>query len=111
MKLRLDEPDLINLPWEYLYDPRQAEYVCLSRNTPVVRYLELPQPIPPMSVEPPLRILGMIASPQDLPQLDVERERKRVERATSGLRDQGCLSHPVGAAEHRRENRGKRGHV
>jgi len=45
LKLRIQMPELAALPWEYLYDSRQAEYVCLSRNTPVVRYLELPQPI------------------------------------------------------------------
>jgi len=91
LKLRIQVPGLAALPWEFLYDPRQAEYVCLSRNTPVVRYLELPQPIQPLAVTPPLRILGMIASPRDLPELDVARERQRVERAIQDLRAQGLV--------------------
>jgi len=66
-KLRIQSPELAALPWEFLYDSRQAKYVCLSRNTPVVRYLELPQPIPPLTVTPPPRIMGMIASPSDPP--------------------------------------------
>jgi CHAT domain-containing protein len=91
-KLRIQSPDLATLPWEFLYDPRQAEYVCLSRNTPMVRYLELPQPIRPLTVTPPLRILGMIASPASLPALDVTNERQRVERATEELRGRGLVN-------------------
>ena len=79
------------MPWEFLYDPRQAEYVCLSRNTPLVRYLELQQPLQSLKVTPPLRILGVIAGPSDLPALDVARERERVERAVAGLRAQGAV--------------------
>jgi formylglycine-generating enzyme required for sulfatase activity len=89
LKLCIQSPELAALPWEYLYDQRQAEYVCLSRNTPVVRYLELPQPIPPMSVEPPLRILGLVASPSGVEALDVAREMGRVERALDKLRARG----------------------
>jgi formylglycine-generating enzyme required for sulfatase activity len=91
LKLRIQPPELAALPWEFLYDPRQAEYVCLSRSTPVVRYLELPWPIPPLSVRSPLRILGMIANPDDLPPLDVEREKGRVERAVKELRAHGLV--------------------
>jgi tetratricopeptide (TPR) repeat protein len=91
LKLRIQSPELAVLPWEFLYDPRQAEYICLSRHTPVVRYLELPQVIQPLTVAPPLRILGMIASPRDLPTLDIEREKERVERAIKDLRAHGLV--------------------
>ena len=37
LKLRIQPPELAALPWEFLYEPRQAEYMCLSRNTSVVR--------------------------------------------------------------------------
>lgn len=93
LKLRIQSPALAALPWEFLFDPRQAEYVCLSRNTPIVRYLEIPQPIQPLTVTPPLRILGMAVSPNDpyLGQLDVQREKQRVENATKDLRERGLL--------------------
>jgi formylglycine-generating enzyme required for sulfatase activity len=91
LKLRIQPPELAALPWEFLYDPRQAEYVCLSRVTPVVRYLELPRPMPPLSVRPPLRILGMIASPGDLEPLDVTREKGRVERALKEYQARGLV--------------------
>jgi hypothetical protein len=56
---------LVALPWEFLYDPRRG-YVCLSTSTPLVRYIALPQPVRPLTVTPPLRVLGMEASPENL---------------------------------------------
>ena len=89
LKLRFHPPDLAALPWEFLYDPRQTEYICLSRNTPLVRYLETPQSIPPLSLSPPLRIIGVIASPRDLKPFEVEREKERLETALHGLQVRG----------------------
>ncbi len=91
VKLRIAAPELAALPWEFLYDSRQADFVCMSRNTPLVRYLECPQPIQPLAAVLPLRILGMIASPSDLEPLDVERERRRVEDTLAGLRRDGLV--------------------
>jgi len=91
LKLRIQSPKLAALPWEFLYDAGQAEYVCLSSNTPIVRYLELPQPPEPLSVRLPLRILGMIASPKDLADLDVKREKQRVEKAIRHLLARGLV--------------------
>jgi hypothetical protein len=80
---------LAALPWEFLFDQRRAKFVCLCRDTPVVRYLQLPRPIRPMVISGPLRILAMVASPADLPRLDVDRERERIERATAVLQQTG----------------------
>ncbi len=91
LKLRIKPPELAALPWEFLYDSHQADYISLSSNTPVVRYLELAQSIQPLSVEPPLRILGMIASPNDLLALNVEREKQRVEEAIRDVRERGLM--------------------
>jgi hypothetical protein len=91
LKLRIEPPELARLPWEFLYDPHQAEYVCLSRNTPIVRYLELPQSIQPINVTPPLRILAMIASPNDLPPLNAGHEKRLMKRATKDLQTQGLV--------------------
>jgi hypothetical protein len=91
LKLRIQPPELAALPWEYLYHPGRAEYVSLSTQTPVVRYLEVPQRIRPLTVAPPLRILGMVVSPSDLPSLDVEREKGRIEHAIRHLRARGLV--------------------
>jgi hypothetical protein len=77
MRLRLrlaDTPELAKLPWEFLYDPDRDRFLAQSRRSPLVRYLDLPDPPQPLSVEGPLRLLVMISSPSDYPELDVERE-------------------------------------
>ncbi len=89
LKLRIQPPELASLPWEFLYDARRAEYLCLSTQTPLVRYLELPQVIQPLLVTPPLRILGLLASPIGLASLDTENEKARVEQALKNLMDSG----------------------
>lgn len=89
LKLRVQAPDLSVIPWEFLYDEQEDEYLALARSTPVVRYLELPQPLKPLTVTPPLKILGMIASPRDQDPLDTGRERKRLEDAVAPLQKEG----------------------
>jgi tetratricopeptide (TPR) repeat protein len=91
LRLRIQAPELAALPWEYLYDPRQGEYVCLSRGTPLVRYPETAQPIQPLTVQPPLRILGMISNPSDLDTLDVGREKERMQQALAALQESGLV--------------------
>jgi len=91
VKLRIQPPALAVLPWEFLHDPRRGEYICLSQQTPLVRYLELPQTIRPLAVTPPLRILAMIASPTDVPPLDVETERQRLDQALAPLQEAGLV--------------------
>jgi hypothetical protein len=92
LKFRIGPPELAALPWELLYDPRRGEYVCLSRDTPLVRFLELPQAVEPLLVSPPLRILGMVASPGDLLPLDVAQEKQRVEKALKDLQARGLVT-------------------
>jgi hypothetical protein len=91
LKLRVHPPELAVLPWEFLYDVERDRYPCLSSNTPLVRYLDLPQPIEPLPVSPPLRILGMVTSPLGLDPLNVGHEKRLVEEATKGLRENGLL--------------------
>ena len=90
VKLRIHPPKLASLPWEFLYDPR-SEYICLSSHTPLVRYPEVAQPPLPLSVTPPLRILGMVASPADLDELNVPLEKQRVEMALKPLQEAGLV--------------------
>jgi hypothetical protein len=89
LKLRLEPPELAVLPWELLYDAGQEQYLCLSDTTPLVRYVELPAPCQPLTVTLPLCILGMTASPKDLPELDVAREQQRIDTALAGLKARG----------------------
>jgi uncharacterized membrane protein HdeD (DUF308 family) len=91
LKLRIHPPNLARLPWEFLYDPDRDEYLSLSSKTPLVRYLDLHQPVEQLPVSPPLRILGMVSSPRDLPVLDVEYEKGLVEEAIKGLRTSSLI--------------------
>ena len=91
VKLRISSPELAALPWEYLYDPAQADYLSLSTSTPLVRYIPLPQAMEPLTVRLPLRILAMAVTSDDLPGLDVERERERLDRAIAPLRERGIV--------------------
>ena len=84
LRLRIEAPELAALPWEFLKDPK-GDYLCLSSQTPVTRYLAVAEPNESLKIEPPLRILGMVASPADLPPLDVENEKERMNQALAEL--------------------------
>ena len=92
IKLRTPVASLAALPWELLHDPRTDDFVCLSNSTPLVRYVEAPQPPRPLTVTRPLRILGMVAGPKDLPALDVAKERARIEEAVSAPGLKGAVT-------------------
>jgi hypothetical protein len=92
IRLRVDAPELAILPWEHLYDEAEREYVCLAKETPLIRYLELTRPPQPLTIRPPLRVLGMVASPSDLPALDVELEKQQMAEAIQHLQNEGQVS-------------------
>ena len=92
IRLRLtDTPELIDIPWEYLYNPND-DFLALSNETPVVRYLEFTEEVRPLTVSPPLRILVCIASPTDLNPLDVTREWSNLRTALRPLEQRGLLT-------------------
>ena len=82
--LRLRAPELAGLPWEAMFDPEADEYLC--QREPIVRYVETAQPATPLPVNPPLRILGIVSAPRDLPTLDVAEEQRRLTDAIADLR-------------------------
>jgi hypothetical protein len=93
IRLRLAAvPELADLPWEYLYNPALNRFLTLSAETPVVRYLDLPERIQPLPVKPPLRVLVMIASPSDYPALDVEQEWRKLSEALDDLERRGLVA-------------------
>jgi CHAT domain-containing protein len=91
VRLQVLAPELATLPWEFLYDPRQGEYLCFLPNRLVIRYLDLPQPPQAVSVELPLLVLAMVASPSNLDPLNVDYERKRLIDALTPLEKRGAL--------------------
>jgi len=92
LKLTIQPSELAGVPWEFLYDSRQGDFLCLSSKTPIIRHLEVSQALEQLCVRPPLNILGMVASPLDLDVLDVEHEKRLVEEATKDLQANGLVN-------------------
>jgi hypothetical protein len=86
--LRLGQaPDLSNIPWEYLCE--EGRFLSVSERTPIVRYLDLTKAHTSLTLTPPLRIIGMVSSPSDVVELDVEEEKHRLEQALESLVKEG----------------------
>ncbi len=90
IRLRLNKaPQLADVPWEYLYPASLRQFLVLSTKTPVVRYLEQPRAVPPLTVTPPLQVLVVVCSPTNLATLDVDAEVARIGHALAGLEQSG----------------------
>ncbi|MGH3720875.1 MAG: CHAT domain-containing protein [Pseudonocardiaceae bacterium] len=87
--LRVRPPELARLPWEFLFDPGQQDYLGLSM--PLVRYPEVLAPRQPLAIALPLRILGMVARPGDQHALEVDEEQRRLHTALAGLDREGLV--------------------
>jgi len=92
IKLRLAAaPQLLDLPWEYLYHRRRNLFLGQSTTSSLVHFLDLQDPVASLTVALPLRMLVVIANPLDLPALDVEREWSNIQRALGDLIERGLL--------------------
>jgi len=118
IRLRLnDVPQLASLPWEYLYDAEGRGFLALSARTPVVRYLELSEGLSTLLVEPPLRVLAVISTPQGYRELaEADEEWRRLCAALepllrSGLIEVERLARPTSAALEARLRTGQPIHV
>jgi YVTN family beta-propeller protein len=77
--LQVEPPELARLPWEFLFDSDQDDYLGLA--VPVIRSPAVLQPVRPLSLTLPLRILCMAARPGDQYRLAVEEEQLRLQEA------------------------------
>ena len=92
LRIRLRLPGVLaNIPWEYLYDSEYGGFISLSPETALVRYLELPAPVRPFPISPPLRILAMISAPSDVPELEDEEEWHKLTGALDDLVRSGLV--------------------
>ena len=80
-----DEPELLGIPWEFLC--RDGVFLAGQVRTPIVRELETTAKAHERVVEGRLQMLGVVASPIGLAELDVNGEITRVEAALSSMRD------------------------
>lgn len=87
LRLRLHlPPELALLPWELLHD--QSLYLSFDPRCPIIRFLDLPDTPSPLSTEPPLRLLHLVASPAGAEPLNVEKEAWLLKLALAELAEQ-----------------------
>jgi tetratricopeptide (TPR) repeat protein len=91
IRLRINVPEFHDLPWEYLYNSQFDQFLALSKDTPIIRYIELPYTTQALPVKTPMKILVMISSPDGFPPLDVEEEWRRLNQALRPLIDQDLV--------------------
>lgn len=92
LRLSLDldaAPALLCVPWEFLYRP--PRFLASQRRSPVVRVLGAAELGDPPTISGAVRVLGVVASPNDLTALDVDAERRRVDRAVEAVRTMGRI--------------------
>jgi len=95
LKIKIDPSDeetgaLADLPWELLCDETE-DFLALSRQTSIVRYLDVPRSSQPIPFTPPLRILAVGASPRGLDPLNLEEEMQGLDglnRSSAGVQVQ-----------------------
>lgn len=89
LRLFVRDPEASRWPWEFLFDPQRRSFLSLSAKTPILRYQELPIPVRPLAVEPPLRILAVTAEPSGYAWLNVEEEWSDLKQALKDLEKKG----------------------
>lgn len=72
------------LPWETLYCRETRTFFALDRRTSVVRFLEVPIPVAPVTARPPLKTLLVAANSASHERLDLAREQRLVREALEG---------------------------
>jgi CHAT domain/WD domain, G-beta repeat len=90
--LRLHPPELARLPWELMFSDRNGGY--LSWHNPMVRYAGVAEPVRPLPVTQPLRVLGMTALPGDgdLPAFGAGAGKRLLQQSLAPLRERGLVT-------------------
>lgn len=94
LRLRLnlsDAPELAALPWEFLYDAATNRFFALSNETPLVRFFDLPDPLTPLRVVPPLRILVLLSPDENVDQAAADQDWRSLSDALQELRTHGLV--------------------
>ena len=85
INMRVRAPELAALPWELLYDPVLDAHVLLKDQVSLVRMPESAGPVKRLSVDGPLRILGIVVDLPSAPSIGAQAEREHVAVALADL--------------------------
>jgi len=120
IRLRLEPPELGAIPWEYLYDELNDLFLGVSPETPITRYIQVPEPPRSITIHSTLKVLAVISNPINLaecglPELDAEKEKQVLNQALeewekAGLVQLEFLDHAV-ASEIREKLRRYQPHI
>jgi CHAT domain/Carbohydrate family 9 binding domain-like len=92
VRLRLSAvPELASVPWEYLYSGTLGSFLTLLTDTPLVRFIDLPQSVEALTVAPPLTVLVVVSDPTDIAVLDVAQEKERLRQALAKPIEEGRI--------------------
>jgi formylglycine-generating enzyme required for sulfatase activity len=91
LRLRFKDAPFEAWPWELLFDSDRHQFLSQSTSTPIVRYLDLAQPVPRLRATPPLRMLVVIASPAGHAVLDADRECDLLQKSLQGRKTRGIV--------------------
>lgn len=87
LKLRLDAPELLSLPWELMHTAKLPPgFLVLNGKLSLARYIALEQPVTKPQFRVPLKILVLISRPLKLGRLDTNLEKKFIEKSLRPLR-------------------------
>jgi hypothetical protein len=85
-----DAPELMNLPWEFLYE--KPRFLSQSIYSPVARSLDLRDVPAPYPLALPLNVVGMVSSPHGFATLDIEQEKEKLATALEPLCRDGAVT-------------------
>ena len=91
LRLCFQVPWVAALPWEYLYSAQHNDFVTLAFDIPIVRQMPNQTHSRALIVRPPLRILSMVADPDNLQPIDVDAERAAIDRSVAPLVSRGLV--------------------
>lgn len=78
---------LLTLPWEFLYNAEENLFLNLDVKHPIIRFLDIPQPVELQPYAPPLKLLLIAPQPVNLKQLELIEEAEHIKKALSSLPD------------------------
>jgi hypothetical protein len=86
LRLCIEPPQLLELPWELLFDPSHKRFLARSQHTPISHSIEPARSLSRVLVRPPLRLLVVVSSPVNLNdlnlrELDVKKEKDQIAQA------------------------------
>ncbi len=96
IRLRLEPSELGAIPWEYLYDELNDLFLGVSPETPITRYIQVPEPPRSITIQSTLKVLVVISNPvnlaeRGLPELDAEKERQVLSQALEEWEKDGLV--------------------